>query len=165
LAIVSGGHVVSVIRGIWDLYRSSDRIPKSRRIPSRYETVSMDGWEYGEVALVSVGSFEPTENAWSILRQTLPMEEVAKTYTEIPVWLSPKDANSRVDVMSGKDQIGTVAADPIYLPNLLRVSSKRDDLVADGTIHVKSDGEAVVFKKLKVHVYTSLTRPTSSKNR
>ncbi len=58
--------------------------------------------------------------------------------------------------MSGKREIGTTSNDPAYVAPLLELGKRRQDIVADGTIQARRDGDGVKFKKLKMHVLVSL---------
>lgn len=152
---------ISPYKEAWRILRSalagSDRLPNARQIPNRFETVSADGWELGDVALVPVGSFQPVANLIKVLGDCRWQESDRKKYTELPVWLRIVKADGPVDVMSGEDCIGRISADPEYLARLAEARTRRRDLVPDGTVLVRLDGQQLKFKKLRVHVYTRLS--------
>lgn len=147
---------------IWNAARGADRVPRARRIPNRYETVGFDGWQFGEVALVTVASFEPNDRAADIVSGALPKDSAEKKYRKLPVWLSVPAGPEPVKVMSGKHAIGRIGHDPEYVPLLRELNARREDIVADGTILARRDGDSVKFKKLKVHVLVRLKAPTSA---
>lgn len=149
---------MSFLKGLVELFRlaDDDHLPKARRIPNKYLTVSMDGWELGTVALVSLGSFEPAEDATYVLSDVLPPAEGSEAHATLPIWLYIDKGESRVNVMSGKDKIGTISSDPIYVPLLNQASLMAENLVADGTIGVRRVADEVKFKAPKVHVLTDL---------
>jgi hypothetical protein len=147
---------MSIFSELRELYRSRDKLPKARRIPQKFKTVSMDGWRYGDVALIPIKSFEPTEEAADLLQNSLGDMEGNHSYKELPVWLRVSRDDEAVAVMSGSDVVGTIAADPVYTPLLIRAYAAVKDLVADGTVLVKSERRGLKFKNLKIHVYKSL---------